>query len=78
MKYEVYTLLFSIVVVVYYSCIIGQVVLWFGQAKYTLYLSAGTSDLKRKFLALYCESFHKYHNVQACLVKMANVGLVLI
>ena len=32
--------------------IFGQVVLWFGQAKYTLYLSQGTSELKRKFLAL--------------------------
>ena len=32
--------------------IFGQVVLWFGQAKYTLYLSEGTSELKRKFLAL--------------------------
>ena len=32
--------------------IFGQVVLWFGQAKYTLYLSQGTSKLKRKFLAL--------------------------
>ena len=30
----------------------GQVVLSFGQAKYTLYLSQGTSELKRKFLAL--------------------------
>ena len=30
----------------------GQVVSWFGQAKYTLYLSQGTSELKRKFLAL--------------------------
>ena len=34
--------------------IFGQVVLWFGQAKYTLYLSQGTSELKRKFLALVC------------------------
>ena len=33
--------------------IFGQVVLWFGQAKYTLYLSQGTSELKSKFLALY-------------------------
>ena len=32
--------------------IFGQVVLWFGQAKYTLYLSEGTSELERKFLAL--------------------------
>ena len=32
--------------------IFGQVVLWFGQAKYPLYLSQGTSELKRKFLAL--------------------------
>ena len=32
--------------------IFGQVVLWFGQAKYTLYLSQGTSELKRKFLVL--------------------------
>lgn len=32
--------------------IFGQVVLWFGQAKYTLYLSQGISELKRKFLAL--------------------------
>ena len=30
----------------------GQVVLWFGQAKYTLYLSQGTSELKRKFPAM--------------------------
>ena len=30
--------------------IFGQVVLWFGQAKYTLYLSEGTSELKRTFL----------------------------
>ena len=37
--------------------IFGQVVLWFGQAKYTLYLSQGTSELKRKFLALrLCQS----------------------
>ena len=48
MKYEVYILSFSIVGL----SIFGQVVLWFGQAKYTLYLSEGTSDLKRKFLAL--------------------------
>ena len=34
--------------------IFGQVVLWFGQAKYTLYLSEGTSELERKFLALIC------------------------
>ena len=33
--------------------IFGQVVLWFGQAKYTLYLSEGTSELERKFLALF-------------------------
>ena len=32
--------------------IFGQVVLWFGPAKYTLYLSEGTSELERKFLAL--------------------------
>ena len=32
--------------------IFGQVVLSFGQAKYTLYLSQETSELKRKFLAL--------------------------
>ena len=32
--------------------IFGQVVLWFGQAKYTLYLYEGTSELERKFLAL--------------------------
>ena len=32
--------------------IFEQVVLWFGQAKYTLYLSEGTSELERKFLAL--------------------------
>ena len=36
--------------------IFGQVVLWFGQAKYTLYLSEGTSELERKFLALVCSS----------------------
>ena len=48
MKYEVYILSFSIVGL----SIFGQVVLWFGQAKYTLYLSEGTSELKRKFLAL--------------------------
>ena len=36
------------VVVAYF----GQVVLWFGQAKYTLYFSEGTSELERKFLAL--------------------------
>ena len=36
--------------------IFGQVVLWFGQAKYTLYLSEGTSELKRKFLALIVRS----------------------
>ena len=35
--------------------IFGQVVLWFGQAKYTLYLSEGTSELERKFLALYMQ-----------------------
>ena len=32
--------------------IFGQVVLWFGQAKDTLYLSEGTSELKRPFFAL--------------------------
>ena len=48
MKYEVYILSFSIVGL----SIFGQVVLWFGQAKYTLYLSEGTSELKREFLAL--------------------------
>ena len=32
--------------------IFGQVVLWFRQAKYTLHLSEGTSELERKFLAL--------------------------
>ena len=36
--------------------IFGQVVLWFGQAKYTLYSSQGTSELKRKFLALELEN----------------------
>ena len=33
--------------------IFGQVVLWFGQAKYTLHLSEGTSELERKFLGYY-------------------------
>ena len=42
--------------------IFGQVVLWFGQAKYTLYLSQGTSELKIKFLALYTLS-HCYTEV---------------
>ena len=37
--------------------IFGQVVLWFGQAEYTLYLSQGTSELKRKFLALRYPSY---------------------
>ena len=36
--------------------IFGQVVLWFEQAKYALYLSEGTSGLKRKCLALYIYS----------------------
>ena len=43
--------------------IFGQVVLWFGQAKYTLYLSQGTSELKRKFLALLISSV--FNNVQS-------------
>ena len=40
--------------------IFGQVVLWFGQAKYALYLSEGTSELKRKFLALIAGHFRSF------------------
>ena len=46
--------------------IFGQVVLWFGQAKYTLYLSEGTSDLERKFLALNDTWFQKYFGSGQC------------
>ena len=43
--------------------IFGQVVLWFGQAKYTLYLSEGTSELERKFLALVVSCCYTIHDV---------------
>ena len=65
MKYEVYTLSFRIVGL----SIFGQAVLWFGQAKYTLYLSEGTSELKRKFLAL---QLYKYLSFFYCHV-LGNV-----
>ena len=54
--------------------IFGQVVLWYRQAKYTLYLSEGTRELKRKFLALnesdyffiirMCKKYNTYGNLR--------------
>ena len=58
MKYEVY-----ILPLLLWLSIFGQVVLWFGQAKYTLYLSEGTSGLKRKFLALGLDNSRTKNNV---------------
>lgn len=52
--------------------IFGQVVLWFGQAKYTLYLSQGISELKRKFLALKCDMTKTDNNVGCMEVTMRH------